>query len=79
MYSHGENNWHRAPRAELGIGHYRYALVNIRVKSDSVMINRKIFATKISVSNIISNGYIEKLCLLRCGLEVSFYITKTRP
>ena len=37
-------------------GHYRYALVNIRIESDFVMFNRRIFVTKITVSNIISNG-----------------------
>ena len=47
---------HRAPRAELGIVHYRYALVTILIESDFVMINRRIFVTKITVSNIISNG-----------------------
>ena len=41
---------------ELGIGHYRYALVNIFIESDFVMFNRRIFVTKITVSNIISNS-----------------------
>ena len=43
------------------------------------MINRRVFVTKITVSNIISNGeqlmsYIEKCVLLTGGLEVSFSI-----
>ena len=29
----------------LGIGHYLYALVNILIESDFVMINRRIFVT----------------------------------
>ena len=32
------------------------ALLNILIESDFVMINRRIFVTKITVSNIISNG-----------------------
>ena len=48
-----KNIKHRAPRAKLGIGHFRYALVNILIESDFVMINRRIYVTKITVSNII--------------------------
>ena len=51
-----KNISHRAPRAKLGIGHYRYALVTIPIESDFVMFNRRISLTKITVSNIISNG-----------------------
>ena len=51
-----KNICHCAPRAKLGIEHYRYALVNILIESDFVMFNWRIFVTKITVSNIISNG-----------------------
>ena len=34
-----KNISHSAPRAKLGIGHYRYALVNILIESDFVVIN----------------------------------------
>ena len=58
-----KNISHCASRAKLGIGHYRYALVNFLIESDFVIFNRRIFVTKITVSNI-SNGlimsYIEK-------------------
>ena len=47
-----KNISHRAPRAKLGIGHYRYALVNMLIESD-FMFNRRIFVTKITVTNII--------------------------
>ena len=40
---------------KLGIGLYRYALVNILIESDFVMINRRIFVTNNTVSNIILN------------------------
>ena len=56
VYTRRKNIQHRAPRAKLGIGHYRYALVNILTESNFVMINRRIFVTKITLSNIISNG-----------------------
>ena len=51
-----KNNCHRAPRAKLGIGHCRYALVKILIEFDFVIFNRRIFVTKITVSNIISNA-----------------------
>ena len=33
-----KNIKHRAPRAKLGIGHFRYALVNILMESDFVIV-----------------------------------------
>ena len=44
---------HRVPRAKLGIGHYRYASVSNLIESEFVMFNRRIFVTKITMSNII--------------------------
>ena len=67
------------PRAKLGIGNYRYALLNILIESNFVMINRRIFVTKITVSILFQTveqlmSYIEKCVLLTGGLEVSFSI-----
>ena len=41
---------------QITVRHYRYALVNNLIESDFVMINRRTFVTKATVSNIISNG-----------------------
>ena len=49
-----KNIYHRASIPKLGIGHFRYALVNILIESD-YMFNRRILVTIDTVSNIISS------------------------
>ena len=55
-YTHTEKHLASCATCKTGIGHYRYALVNILIESDFVIFNRRIFVTKNIVSNIITNG-----------------------